>query len=334
MLHYVPGEDFERPLFVDVARLLERGIPEPPKPVLFTREDGHKLFYGSKTNVLFGDPECGKSWIAYSAVVEALGDDRKAAIIDADHNGAQEILPRLLALGATPKDLGNADRFRLAEPEDSEHLREIISDLTEWRPAAVVMDSIGELVPMLGYSSSSPDEYTMAHRLTMGKLALFGAAVIGIDHLPKSEDARGRGATGTLAKLRAISGASYRVTLAEPFAPGRGGAANLVVHKDRPGGVREHAFGDQATLAGRFVMEPLDGGGLNWRIVTPTMPTPALAPLYDDLAELDALDPPPRSKRDVKTRLSWGDQRASRALREWRVTRGPESGPRADFDND
>ncbi len=253
-LHYEADEldelDQAPPLFVDVAALLAGGIPEPPKPVLLTREDGHSLFYAGKTNILFGDPECGKSWIAYSAVAEALTDGRRAAIVDADHNGAAEIIPRLLALGVHPKILGDQDVFRLAEPEESEELLAVVGELRDWRPAVAVVDSLGEIIPMLRLSSNSPDEYTQGHRLTLSALASSGAVVVAIDHLPKSDDARDRGATGTLAKLRAINGASYRVTVAEPFSPGLGGAASLVVHKDRPGGVREHCTGEKRTPGG------------------------------------------------------------------------------------
>ena len=37
-----------------------------------------------------------------------------------------------------------------------------------------------------------------------------------------------------------------------------------------------------------------------------------------DLAALSHLDPPPESVRDVKYRLSWGTDRATKALQEWR----------------
>jgi AAA domain len=281
----------DEPLFVDVAAMLDAGLPPPPEPVVLRRVDGRHLFYAGKVNVLFGDPESGKTWIAYAAVVETLGAGRRAAVVDVDHNGVSEILGRLLALGARPEQLRDPERFRLAEPNDGEGLRAVVAQLSAWRPAVAVVDSIGEVLPMLGLSSNSPDDYTIGHRLILTALARAGAAVIGVDHMPKAEDARAHGQTGTLAKRRAVSGVTYRVTLAQVFAPGRGGAARLTVGKDRPGGVRAHCpVAGKSQPAGRFVMEPLDDGGVRWWIDEPRLFEVA-ADSGPDVAELDALDP-------------------------------------------
>lgn len=306
------------PLFVDVASILTKGIPPPPRPVLLTREDGYALFYAAKVNVLFGDPECGKTWIALAAVVEALNAGRRAAILDLDHNGAGEILTRLLALGAHPGALGDPGRFRLAEPESGDDLIQVVHALRLWKAAVVVVDSLGELVPMLGLNSSNPDDYTSAHRRTLTPLAAAGAVVIAIDHLPKGEESRERGQTGTMAKKRAINGVSLRVTVAEQFAPGRGGAANMVVEKDRPGGVRANCPTDSRKQpAGRFVMTARADGSVSWKVTKPKVESAPGAP-DRDVAELDALAPPPRSQRDVQERLKWGSNRALNALQRWR----------------
>jgi hypothetical protein len=310
------------PLFVDVALILAKGIPPPPKPVLLTREDGHALFYAAKVNVLFGDPECGKTWIALAAVVEALKAGRRAAVVDLDHNGAGEILSRLLALGAMPAALGDPDRFRLAEPEDADELIRVVAAVRDWRAAVTVVDSIGELLPLLGLSSNSPDDYTQAHRRALTPLAKAGAAVIVIDHLPKSDDARSHGQTGTMAKRRAVNGVSLRVSVAEPFAPGRGGAASMTVEKDRPGGVRAHCpVGGKNQPAGRFVMTTRADGTIDWKVTEPRVSGSADMVRDADVAELDGLVPAPTSKRDVQDRLKWGSDRSQKALARWRELR-------------
>lgn len=311
-------------VFVDVAALLAGGIPDKPPPVLLTRDDGHALFYAGKVNVLFGDPECGKTWIALAACVEAMRAGRRAAIVDLDHNGAEEIVSRLLALGATPAMLSDPNRFRLAEPEESDELILVVAELRRWRPAAAVVDSIGELLPMLGLSSNSPDDYTSANRRVLTPLANAGAAVIAIDHMPKNDEARQHGQTGTAAKKRTVNGVSLRVSVAEPFVPGRGGSANMVIHKDRPGGVRAHSPVDgKSQPAGRFVMSPGPGGSLDWHVTKP-IPSTDSAPT-SDVAELDALNPPPKSQRDVQERMKWGAKRAMDALREWRKRSAPSA---------
>ncbi len=42
----------------------------------------------------------------------------------------------------------------------------------------------------------------------------------------------------------------------------------------------------------------------------------------EELAELDGLEPPPKSQRDVCKRLGWGGARAMAALQQWREMRG------------
>jgi hypothetical protein len=317
------GEPREQQLFGDVAALLAGGIPEPPAPTLLRREDGNALLYAGKINILFGDPESGKTWVALAAIVEALRDGGRATFVDLDHNGMAEIVSRLLLLGAKPADLSDLNRFRYAEPEDAEGLAQRIRALRAWRPDCAVVDSIGEALPMLGLSSNSPDDYTVMNRTVLTPLSTAGAAVVGIDHMPKDDDARKKGQTGTLAKRRTVNGVTLRVSVHETFAPGMGGSTSMTVTKDRPGGVRTHCpMVGKEQSAGRFVMKAYPDGSLRWFVTTPTA-SPEGAP-DGDVAELDSLDPPPKSQRDVQERCGWGGTRALRALRKWRELRGYE----------
>ncbi|SRR5690349_12468506 len=53
-----------KPRYVDIAAMLGGTLPEPPKPHVLTRQDGHRLFYKGRVNSLFGDSEVGKTWIS------------------------------------------------------------------------------------------------------------------------------------------------------------------------------------------------------------------------------------------------------------------------------
>lgn len=314
------------PLYADVAAYLDAGIPAPPRPVALRREDGHALFYASKVNVLFGDPESGKSWIAYAAVTQVLQDGRNATIVDVDHNGMREVITRLLALGAPPSALRDPGRFRYYEPEDRLTLAATVFEHRDFRPALTVVDSLGEVVPMLGYNSNSPDEYSRAHREVLTGISAAGTCVVAIDHMPKSDDARQHGQTGTLAKKRAVNGTSLRVTVRDTFAPGRGGSASLVITKDRPGGLRATCPVDgKYQPAGLFVMTPRPDGTIDWKVTTPRVGDSSGGIDPGDVAELDCLQPPPKSVRDIKTRLGWGTGRASAALSAWRSSAGVEA---------
>lgn len=321
----IEPDEQDGPPYSDVAAFLAGGKPEPVRPALLRRTDGTALFYAGKVNVLYGDPECGKSWIAYAAVAERLADSGRAVIIDVDHNGMAEIVGRLVLLGASEAALSDLALFRLYEPEDGEALLAAVVDARSLRPDVAVVDSIGELLPMLGKSSNSPDDFSIANRMVLTALAGSGAAVIAIDHMPKSPEARQQGQTGTMAKKRTVNGCALEVRLNRTFAPGRGGAAGLSIGKDRPGGLRSTCPPADRGMqrAGIFDMTPDLTGRLEWSI---KIPSPADAAKADaDVAELDALAPPPSSVRDLRQRLQWGSDRAGAALAAWRELKGLDS---------
>jgi len=315
-------EDDEPPLFADVAALLDGTMPEPPRPDLMVCSDGAALFYRSQLNHVYGDPESGKTWVCLAAVATDLQAGNRAAVIDVDHNGVGATVNRLLDLGAPTSALRDPDRFLYSEPEDGAQLRQVVLALVEWRPDVVVLDSLGEILPLFDASSNSPDDFTRVHALVMKPLARAGAAVLAIDHLAKSESSRAMGATGTAAKKRAIGGVSLRVTVGTAFAPGRGGSCYLAISKDRHGGLRQH----RTDAAGK---EPLAAvfrlhADASFALYAPKPDDrdPALSAPPADVAAVDALDPPPRNDRDARARLGWGMQRTVNAMRDWRSSQG------------
>ena len=261
-----------RPLYVDLSALATSGrLPEPPKPDHLRRSDGSPLLYQGRVSRLFGDPESGKTWILLAAAQEVLGDGGRVAHVDVDHMGASMLAGRLGMLGVPLTVLGDPARFRLYEPSDADALRSVSADVSEWSPDLVGVDSLGEILPMLGLSSNSPDEYTEAHRSVIQPLADCGACVVVIDHLSKGAESRRKGPGGTLAKGRPVRGVSLRVRRVRTYAPGQGGASSLKVDKDTPGGVRASCppsrGGEQA--AGVFRLVPA-GEGLSWTIDLPS----------------------------------------------------------------
>lgn len=339
-------------LYADVAAILTNGIPPAPEPDYCRRNtDGKALFYRSQFNHVFGDPECGKTWLALTASVEVLrgrvdlieGQPAQRTsgtvlIIDLDHNGAGPTLSRLLALGADRRVLEDPARFRYCEPEDRTQLEAVVGDMHTWKPDLVVIDSLGELLPLYGANSNSADDFTRVHSRVIKPLVRGDAAVIVIDHMSKGEQSRQYGAGGTIAKKRAVGGVSVRVQAKEPFVPGKGGTAFLTVSKDRHGNVRkhckpgipEHFFGvfkliPDTSIEGLDVLRaeiwppkegetpPDDFGGSKSRTLT------------DDVKKLEELELAPESLEDVKKRCRWGSDRASAALKEYRRRHGTDT---------
>lgn len=317
---------FTPDLYANVALLFADGVPEPPRPSVGNRTDGEGLIYSEAVNVIFGPPESGKTLAASCIAADTLFTGSSVLIVDIDHNGAPATVTRLRSLGIDIDTLSDPARFRYADPEDSEAMLAIVAEASLWKPELVVLDSIGELMPMFGANSNDADDYTRVNRATLSALAKTGAAVLAIDHEAKSTDSRNYGSSGTAAKKRAIDGAMLRFAVKEPFAPGRGGKASLVIAKDRHGGLRSVSpTGEREPLAAVFQLIQ-NGTALDWKFWAPSnTDTGSNTPpkVEADALELDALNPPPTSVRDVQTRKKWGPHRAGPAFKHWSVTRYP-----------
>jgi hypothetical protein len=263
----------------DLSWLLTGTIPTSTPPRWATRRDGTALFYAGRHNGLFGDPESGKTWLAQCAGIEALNAGETFAMIDVDHNGQEHTAARLALLGAAWTDLADPEKFRYYEPEDGDQLVAAVADITARAPSVVVIDSLGEVLPMLGVKSVDNDEITAALRTVVMPPAKAGSCVISVDHLPKSAEARSTGfAIGGTAKKRAVDGAYLRVDAKLKPAPGQVGRVMLRIEKDRTGELRKTSPGG---YAGTFTLDsssfdpstPSDQqGAMRWWIGRDEMP--------------------------------------------------------------
>jgi hypothetical protein len=250
--------------FRDLSWILTGQAPEIPPPVWVQHDAGHAVFYAGKVNGVFGDPETAKTWLAQCAIVEALNNGGTAAMVDVDHNGENHTAARLLLHGAPIQALAHPDRFRYYDPQEADELRAAINDITTRRPDIVLIDSLGEVFPMLGISTNDGDEITGGLRL-ISKPADTGSCVIFIDHLPKGVDARASGfAIGSIAKKRAIRGAYIRAEDRTKPAPGQVGRISLFIEKDTAGELRKVTPGGK--YLGTFVLDSTQPHITKWSI--------------------------------------------------------------------
>ncbi|GAW50597.1 hypothetical protein PD653_5020 [Nocardioides sp. PD653] len=257
--------------FRDLSWILTGQAPVIPPPVWVHHEAGHGLFYDGKVNGVFGDPETAKTWLAQCAIVEALNAGGTAAMVDVDHNGENHTAARLLLLGARPEHLANPEKFRYYDPQDGDQLRHDITEITTRRPNVVLIDSLGEIFPMLGLNTNDGDEITGGLRL-ISKPADVGSCVIFIDHLPKSTEARATGfAIGSIAKKRAIRGSYIRAEESTKPAPGQVGKINLFIEKDTSGELRRAVPGGK--YLGKFVLDSTQPHITTWKVVRDDAPT-------------------------------------------------------------
>jgi AAA domain len=255
-------------MYVDVAAILLGGgvaAPEPGILEFVTDDDESYLFYSGEFNLIYGDTESGKTWLCLAAVASTLNRGGRVAIIDLDHNGAPSLLNRLQLLGVSVDVLSDPQSFRLAEPVTELELKELVADLTVFKPDVVVLDSLGEVIPLFRGNSNNSDDFTIVHSDVIKPLTKVGAALLVVDHLPKNADAASRGPIGTQAKTRAVGGLAVKVSVTDAFRPGRGGAAKLELFKDRHGGVRKQLPDndhDRSPVIGTFKMVEDDAGQL------------------------------------------------------------------------
>lgn len=306
--------------YVDIAALIALGPVKPPAPTIGIRSDGIGLFYENSVNLMFADSESGKTMICLCIAADVLITGGAVLFIDLDHNGAASIVARLQAMGVSAGVLSDPARFRFAEPESPTEVAKLIADAQIWAPLFVVIDSLGELLPMYGANSNSPDDFTRVHTDAIKPFASAGAGVALIDHTAKGAASAAYGSTGTAAKKRAISGASFRVHVTEQFTPGKGGKAELLIHKDRHGGLRAHSpAGEKEPIGAKFVMSDREGA-LVWTFYAPDSEERSTAgkPAQADVDAISMLLPPPSSIDDARQRLQWNQNRTAAALREWR----------------
>lgn len=248
----------------DLTWILQGDPPTQPPPTWGQRTDGTALFYAGKVNGVFGDPEHGKTWLAQIAAVEALNAGHTAAMIDVDHNGPDHTAARLLLLGARLDHIADPNRFRYYEPEDGTELLAAVDDITHLTPAIVIIDSLGEIFPMLGVKTNDSDEMTTAMRRVCTRPATAGSCVITIDHLPKSADARATGfAIGSIAKKRMIRGSYIRAEARQQPAPGAIGRITLRIEKDTAGELRKTSGGG---YAGTLTLDSTQNHTTTWTI--------------------------------------------------------------------
>ncbi len=299
-------------LYVDVAAILS-GSLSSPKPTIGLRADGEPFIYAAAVNIVFGPPESGKTLALSAIAADVLYSGGSVLWIDIDHNGAPATIARMRSFGVPVATLSDPARFRLALPEDKDEVLAVVKDAATWLPTLVAVDSIGELLPMFGANSNSDDDYTATHRAVLSRLAVQGAAVVGVDHEAKGQASRDFGAGGAVAKKRAVDGVMLRSSVRIPFTPGRGGVAALTIVKDRHGAVRSISpSGDKEPLATTFELTS-NSDVTDWKFTTP-QGAPQSRTTQTDIEILRALEPRPSSIYDVKKRLKWGSDRAKRAF--------------------
>jgi hypothetical protein len=287
-----PESDDEPALpYADLTWAANGEVRPPTLPSIGERNDGAHILYAGKINGIYGDPETAKTWFALHLAQQVLSAGGTVALIDIDHNGENDTVDRLRKLGVSNQLIGDAAHFRYYIPETPAELLATRDNIIEQHPTLCILDSIGELIPMLGLDSNSNDDISRGYRAMLTPLAQEHTAVLTIDHLAKAGKSDHGYAIGGIAKKRIINGAYYHAEALTIPAPGIVGKVRIMVTKDRPGGIREHA--PQGSLGNFIIDSSASDGHINTLIAntigSPLRPTNTMERISRLLAGTDGM---------------------------------------------
>ena len=251
---------YPRPLDLD-------GEDDDVHAEFLSRTDGNRLFYRGKINALLGESESGKTWVALMAVKQALEIEQNVIYLDFEDSG-KGILSRLRSLGVEDRRFKT---FTYANPDQNLSLEEridLVDALQEIKPELNIVDGVNAAMTLLNLELTSNRDATFFSQQLLKPLALSGACVITIDHVPKSKDNRGNYAIGAQAKRADINGCAIAVEVVHPFGRGISGELNLKVTKDRPGAVRA-LDAKEAKFVGRVFINSTAEGMVTMKVESP-----------------------------------------------------------------
>lgn len=241
---------------IDLGPYLD-GSRTRPLPTVGRREhDGACLFYAGRLNVIFGEPESGKSWLMLAVLAERMLEGENVALIDYE-DGPDGAVERLRVLGV-PDDVV-LSLLRYVTPEvkaDRFALAALVSGCS-----VVGIDATTEAMSIEEKSSNSDVDVAAFYATLPKAVARLGPAVLLIDHVTKAWEGQNQ-QTGSQHKRAGVDGTSVKVECADPFVPGGGGMSRIIVTKDRNGAVREksHRIGTSRNAQFADFYLPAEGG--------------------------------------------------------------------------
>ena len=245
---------YTRPVSLDVPQR---------QPAILRRSDGETVLYAGKLSTLFGEPGCGKSWVALIAAQRVVHAGGRVLWWDFEDNPST-LAVRSKHLGFL--DVTNADKLRFADAELANQ-PEAIHAFARWLQSAPNSLVVIDAAENAGCPSDGASVVPWYQRY-VDPWRSAGAAVVVVDHVPKRRERRPRGAIGSQHKLARVDGAAIEVR-GTPWTKGEGGTLELILDKDRPGdipaAVRQRLAvvrGDYETISGiptfRVTIDPPD----------------------------------------------------------------------------
>jgi hypothetical protein len=241
------------------------------EPTLMERTDGKALLYPGCLHWLMGAPGKGKTWAAMIAVAQLIAEGRRVAMWDYEGN-RKSIRARLRALGCTEANLASLhyDRPRVLDRTA------VAAAIKAAGPVElVVIDSCAKAMGRQGLDEDKAADVLAWLELMVWPWCEAEAAVVVIDHVVKDTESRGLWPRGSGAKQGEVDGAAYAVQAISTWSREAGGAAKLVIAKDREGhvGAEGQVAAELSISVDPFLasLRPPEGGGQRGTTFSPTV---------------------------------------------------------------
>lgn len=262
------------PLNLRVANLgdILNGHQPEETPRWLPTPDGRALIYPGRYHDLHGQPSSGKTWIALATIAQILQDGDGGILYIDWEDTPGTFVRRLQALGVPDPLIGDPSLVTYINPQGpfgALEIQALVDHAYRTQAALVVLDALAPALALDGLDENSNTDVTRWIERTVKPFLAQGHAVIGLDHIPKSNENRPLGGRGAGAKRAVIDGASYEVMTVTAFSRNRAGEVKLRIAKDRPGMV-----GPVGGIAAHIHLEPSnDGAQIGIRITAGGTPT-------------------------------------------------------------
>lgn len=247
-----PGEapDSWRP--IDLGPYLRGGVKRAEPTIGLFRTDGLRLLYRGKEHAVVGEMESGKGWLGLACALAEMAVGNHVVYCHFEECDPSDTVERLLALGATEKQI--LELFRFVGPWQRLGPGSLAL-LLDPLPSLAIFDGVNEAMSLHGWGIRDEDGAAAFRRHLVVPCNAVGVATLAQDHVVKDVERRGRNALGSIHKGNGLSGVLIMLENAEPFGRGQRGRSHVFVTKDRPGFLRQH--GRPGKMSGKTFMGEL-----------------------------------------------------------------------------
>ena len=224
----------------DVAAMM---IPNKPRRQMTVGpfDDGERfLFYPRLMHLVYGAPTSGKTLLMQKMLVDELRRGNKVMWLDGEEDDEEPMADRLMELGADAELVANGLLyFQIERPLSPENRDMMATMISEEGVSLVVLDSAGEFMGDHGKQENDDKDVQWLYDY-MQPLARAGAAVVIIDHPPKSDrstasGSKRKGARPWVTYSMNLDCHSFEDDVERAFSRRKSGFSRVFCTKDRGG---------------------------------------------------------------------------------------------------